>query len=242
MAHDDDGRRPDGGGSPVGGEPFDWEHFVVPDDARELDADVRAYRREMRAQSQGGIRRFVPRNKRGVVGSIALAVVVLSVAFTSLVMIFPRPRDNTVPPDPLAHPATTVGAEGGLVPDLRVERETGRALPLRSLRPAVLMLVPEGCDCTDPARSVLTAAQRHRYLTVLIGTPVPEHPDPTMRGEVVRVSEPGAQLAKSYELGDDPVLLLVRADGVIDQIVNGVPSDDALSSALIKLGEQSRQR
>jgi len=45
VSRDDEDGWPDGDGHPVDGEPFSADDVVIPDDLRELDADVRALRR-----------------------------------------------------------------------------------------------------------------------------------------------------------------------------------------------------
>src|SRR5262249_62354249 len=100
MARDDDFA--DRGNSPVDGWPPDFEHLVIPDDARELDGDARALARERRAAARAARLRAAFRVNRWhrlpLPRPIAVAVLALGSPLVSALVGFP-------PPDPSAPPA-----------------------------------------------------------------------------------------------------------------------------------------
>ncbi|HEX5496983.1 MAG TPA: hypothetical protein VFX70_20665 [Mycobacteriales bacterium] len=240
---DDDGRSPDSGGSPVGGEPFDWQHFTVPDDMRELQADIRAYHREQRAHDRTErLRRLLLWNKFGLAGPVVLATLFLVVGFVSLMVLFPAPERHAATPDPLATPVRAEGQEGGLVPDVAITPEHGRTHSLRSYRPSVVILLPAGCGCAGRVQTVARAAGRHRVLTVLVSSHTPAPVPGLSDTDVVRGSDSTGTLATRFHLADKPVLLLVRADGVINRILVDVPSENALDGELVVIGDREPPR
>jgi hypothetical protein len=234
MGREDDDRRP-GDGGPVDGDPFSLEHLVVPDDARALAADARALQRERRAQGRRRLlgRLFLTRRWRqyGVSGPIAVGVLVLVAAFASLMLLF-QPRRTTTRPVPLATGVRGVGQEGGLLPELSVRRADGQDVAVRDYRPAVVAVLPAACGCDDRLRTFGIAAIRHHLQFLLVGPAPPAAPAELAEGAVVRAAEPSGRLATAYRVQRDPVLLLVRGDGVVNRILTAEPSDAALDGEL----------
>lgn len=243
MTRDDDGRSPDSGGSPVGGEPFDWRHFVVPDDARELQGDIRAYHREQRANARSErLRRLLLWNRFGPAGPVVLTTLFLMIGFIALMVLFPAPERHAATADPLATAVRTEGQEGGLVPDVVITPDHGDARSLRAYRPSVVMLLPERCDCAERIRTVTTAAQRHQVRTVLVASDTPGQISGVSDTDVVRAADPTGALADLFRLGDQPMLLLVRSDGVLNRVLLDVPSDNALDGELVVIGAHEQPR
>ena len=138
-------------------------NIVIPDDARELDRDVLAYRREMRAQRrrQRLMRLLRPFNRSGLGGPtaivplIALCLALALVGGALLSVVTMNPADAPT----VTRPPTSAQADSALRPDHpadgeRADRGAGRE-PVRSLVRSVLALVPADCDCEqqlEPAR------------------------------------------------------------------------------------------
>jgi hypothetical protein len=242
MVREDDDRRPgDGGpgdGGPVDGEPFSLEHLVVPDDARALAADARALQRERRAGARRRLlgRLFLTRRWRqyGVSGPIVVGVLMLVAAFASLMLLF-QPRRTTTRPVPLATGVRGVGQEGGLLPELSVRRADGQEVAVRDYRPAVVAVLPAACGCDARLRTFGLAAIRHHLQYLLIGPAPPTTPAELADGAVIRAGEPTGRLAAAYRVRHDPVLLLVRGDGVVNRILAAQPSTAALDAELAVL-------
>ena len=246
MGRQDDDNPPasDDTPGPPGGEPLSLRGLRIPDDARELDADVRALRRERRASARRDRlhRLLVPRGWRryGVSGPVAVVIIALIAGLASMIVLF-EPRRSVVRTVPLATNALRpVGAEGGLLPDVVVYRMDGGTSRLRDLRPAVVALLPTSCGCENRLQQVGLAALRYRLPYVLIGRNLPAQPADLDERTTFRASEPTGVLARSYRLAEGPdehppVLLLVRADGVVNRIVTDLPSVNALDGELAVL-------
>jgi hypothetical protein len=238
MGRDDDDRRRDGDGGPVDDDPFSVDDIVVPDDARELAGDLRALHRERRAGARRARfgRLLVTRRwqRSGLSGAIVAAVLVLVTGFASLMLLF-QPRRPATRPLPLATGVRGTGQEGGLVPDVSLRRSDGVTVVVRDYRPAVLALVPRSCGCDSRLRVFGTAALRHHLAFVLVGSEVPGTPADLAEQSVIRASEPTGQLAQAYRLGKQPVLLLVRGDGVVNRVLSTEPSTSALDGELAVL-------
>jgi hypothetical protein len=238
MGRDDDDRRRDGEGGPVDDDPFSLDDIVVPDDARELTADLRALQRERRAgarQVRFGRLFFTRRWQRsGLSGPIVVAVLVLVTGFASLMLLF-QPRRLVARPVPLATGVRDTGQEGGLVPDLPVHRSDGETVPIRAYRPAVLAVVPRSCGCDSLLQVFGIAALRHHLAFVLVGSDLPGIPADLAERSVIRAREPTGQLVHAYRVGKQPVLLLVRGDGVVNRVLSTEPSSSALDGELAVL-------
>jgi hypothetical protein len=132
----------------------------IPDDARELDRDVQAYHRELRAlRRQRLLRRLGgPIARDGMVLPLLASCLALTLlAGTLLTMFTTRRADAPVtqsqtPTSPQSA-SPGVGAIDGPLPSGSVLAD-GKAVPLSSVRPAVLALVPAGCHCAAAAREV----------------------------------------------------------------------------------------
>jgi hypothetical protein len=139
--------RDDGGLPPV--------NIVIPDDARELDRDVLAYRREMRAQRrrQRFLRLLRPfyRSRFGgptaIVPLIALCLALALVGGALLSVVTMNPADPTASATPTSGQADQPSGPSAL-PAGSV-RVAGQDEPVRSLVSSVLALVPAGCDCSE---------------------------------------------------------------------------------------------
>lgn len=118
-------------------------NIVIPDDARDLDRDVLAYHRELRAQRRRRriLRLFGPFSRREYGGHAAIlpliatcvALSMLAGAMLSVITIGPASAPTTSEMTDL--PAASVWLNG------RTE------VAVRSLQRSVLALVPANCDC-----------------------------------------------------------------------------------------------
>jgi hypothetical protein len=238
MGRDDDDRRRDGEGGPVDDDPFSLDDIVVPDDARALQGDVRALRRERRASARRVrlARLLLTRRwqRYGVSGPIVVVVLVLVAAFASLMVLF-QPRRPASRPVPLAIGVRGAGQEGGLLPDVQLTRADGTTVAARELRPAVFAVVPSVCGCEGVLHRYGTAIQRHHLAFLHVGTTMPALPPDLGDRWVVRASDGTGALLRAYHVSTAPVLLLVRADGVVNRVLLNEPTPNALNSELAVL-------
>jgi hypothetical protein len=142
-------------------------NIVIPDDARELDRDVLAYRRELRAQRrrQRLVRLFRPFARQELGGHAAIlplvatcvALSMLAGAMLSVVTISPASAPTLSRPPvasagPSAEPADLTSLPSGTV------QLDGRAVPVRSLVSSALALVSADCGCGPALRRLASQA------------------------------------------------------------------------------------
>jgi hypothetical protein len=115
-----------GGGSGWDEPPLDIQ---VPDDARELDRDVLAYHRELRAQRRRNrLRRLTgPFAGQGTV--MPLLASILAVCLVAGAMLSVATFSPTAPADHTTRPSATVGAVSPSPPRSHATTTTGRARP-----------------------------------------------------------------------------------------------------------------
>jgi hypothetical protein len=146
----------------------------IPDDARELDRDVQAYHRELRAlRRQRLLRRLGgPIARDGMVLPLLASCLALTLlAGTLLTMFTTRRADAPVTqsqtPNTPQSASPRVGAIDGPLPSGSVLAD-GKAVPLSSVRTAVLTLVPDGCHCSAAAEQVSRQAIAVKVAVYLI--------------------------------------------------------------------------
>jgi hypothetical protein len=110
----------------------------IPDDARELDRDVQAYHRELRAQRwRGRTRRLAgPLTRDGMVLPLLAGCLALTLLAGTLLTVFSGAQLT----------ARVPGRPDHQLPDATVLVD-GKQAPLRQLHGLVLALVPAGCTC-----------------------------------------------------------------------------------------------
>jgi hypothetical protein len=188
-------------------------NIVVPDDARELDRDVLAYRREMRAQRrrQRLMRLLRPFNRSGIGGPVAivplialcLALALVGGALLSVVTTNPADPPYAQPTGPALLPAGSV-----LI--------AGKTVSVRSLTSSVLVLVSPGCECglqLDRLAVQAVAAQVPLYFVGTGVTSLELKTDTTQYGDgrAVAADEVNGVLGNTYgRVG--LVVLLVSSD------------------------------
>lgn len=166
----------------------------IPDDARELDRDVQAYIRELRAERRRQRRRRLHAGltRDGVILPLLACCLVLALITGTLLTVFTATSDQLVTPpgsgtntqkssppaattSPPASPSASASAVGpGLtsttvrLPDARVMVD-GQPILLRGLIGTLLVLIPPRCRCTA-AISRLASIGAHNGSTLLVGT------------------------------------------------------------------------
>jgi hypothetical protein len=226
MARDDDFA--DRGTSPVGGWPPDFDRLVIPDDARELEHEARALARERRAAKRSARLRgmFLLRGRRTAYLPVATALVVLLGAVISILALF-RPVGQ---PSPKARPLANqgvrgVGQEGGLLPEATLGRQRGTTSQVRNLRPALVVLEPSNCACSDLLHTVVRAGARHHVYAVAISPALPVLPADLANGPLIPAADESHRIFNAYHVTTRPLVLLVRDNGVVDRILVDPPPD-----------------
>jgi hypothetical protein len=125
----------------------------IPDDARDLDRDVQAYRRELRARRRtdrrGRWHRWL--SKDGVALPLLACALVLALITGTLLTVFTA-TSNNLTGGSATGPGTSDGPVPTMVRDQPVPDATlrvdGSALPVQELRSGILVLVPPACACS----------------------------------------------------------------------------------------------
>jgi hypothetical protein len=156
-------------------------NIVIPDDARELDRDVLAYRREMRALRRRQRRRRLLRPFNGpgagpaaIVPLIALclAIALVGGALLSVLTISPAEQDTALTPS--ASPrATSAPTDLTTLPAGSVRLDGKTSEPVRSLVSSAIVLVPNDCGCGQSLMRLAGQAHAAGADVYFVGTGVP---------------------------------------------------------------------
>jgi hypothetical protein len=156
-------------------------NIVIPDDARELDRDVLAYRREMRALRRRQRRRRLLRPFNGPGGgpaaivpliALCLAIALVGGALLSVLTIGPTEQDATLTPSATPH-ATGAATPLSTLPagTLRLDGTTSE--PVRSLVSSAIVLVPDDCGCGPSLTRLAGQAYAAGARVYFVGSGVP---------------------------------------------------------------------
>lgn len=234
----------DAGRDDYGLPPVDVE---VPDDARELDRDVLAYRRELRWLRRRVLARKVlgPLTRDGMVLPLLAGCLALTLLAATLLTVF------TVGQGPvggsLTHSGTVrsgaasagtggsgagvsmapvPGKAGGPLPDAMVEVD-GQPEHLTDLTGpglyvVVLALIPPGCNCLRDLRELTKQASgggAQPYLVGIRGEVVSQLSDQTGLGQAHAVEDSGNMLPPFYRNQTLLTAVLVDRDGSVARVV-----------------------
>ncbi len=208
----------------------DLLHVVVPDDLRELAAEVTAYRRELeiarRQQRRQQLRyRFTPGWARGGLPSPVFTAILLVIATTGLLLSVFAPvtqqSARQLPISSLAHTNKPDGTKGGLLPDVQLVDGSDQ-IRTRAVRPAVFVLVPTGCQCASLIYQIVGQVNEvsPSPYTVLVSQDdsAAALADDKNAGHSLPLGVrdvDGALAQKVHASTIAPTLLLVRRDGVL---------------------------
>ncbi|TDC45921.1 hypothetical protein E1281_29165 [Actinomadura sp. KC345] len=239
--------RPDGGDP----EPDDYGlprvDVVVPDDARELERDMLAYRREeRRRRRRERVRRVTrPLTRFGVAIPIIAGALLVALLSGALMTAFgpkptPRPTGAQLAPRPSAPP----GEVGGLLPDAGVDLVAGESTPtpLQDLRPGVIGIVPPGYKCESVVAEIAGRTQDNVMNFWLVADPRPAGDEKKTSlkelkacagtahyGAPLILDDGEGVLAKAYAAapgsagaaGTGLTAVFVQPDGVVSEVVQG---------------------
>jgi hypothetical protein len=232
-------------------------NIVIPDDARELDRDVLAYHRELRAKRrrQRITRLFGPLRRRGPGGHAAIlpliatcvALSMLAGAMLSVMTISPASAPTVSSPTrpaaggPSSRPSAQSGHSEGVtkLPSGTV-RVDNRVVPVRSLASSALALIPAGCDCGPALRRLASqaAAAGVGLYFVASGAQMPQLAGLTAQyggGTATAVYDTGNLLSATYHPAGLTVLLVYSDATAL--VVTDLPADFQLTSALSRLSQ-----
>jgi hypothetical protein len=240
------GQPPDEGGKPRDGLPDfppEWGAVVIPDDAAELDAEAEAIRRELgRARRAARIRRMLrrPAHQRPAVES-GLGVpltIMLAAVLTTLVSLFVVTWNHQPRPVPL----TSNPPAGAGIPlaDLLLADPTGQPVRLRSMLPAIIILVDQ-CTCIDLiAQAAAMAPPGVTVVAVGVRPPALADAPDNVRSLGDRDGIIRSRYAASVPVATDrPIVLIADRGGTVVRTVPAAGSVDEIMDVLADLPEGS---
>ena len=212
---------------------------VVPDDIRELDHEVAAYHREQRrAARRTRIHRLLLTRrwaKYGLSGPIVVIVLVLVAFVGSLMALFPPAPPKPAPKAPLAVSAVEPGKVGGLLPDLRLQIGD-HVVGSRSLRPALVYVVPANCSCAAVLKSLAQQTAQYSLQLILVVHDLSNREIRQLREQSVGHGRVAVDELGSFETTyGSEALAFVRSDGVVTQLVHQPKADGRYELPLSQL-------
>jgi hypothetical protein len=226
MADDDD--RPRDAGSAA--DPA-WSTAAAPDDISSLALDIAAYHRELRvARRRAVLRRVFARP-----GVTALAMTAAGLALAAVVALLLNLMDPEVMhkgPVALpiaAHPSAAAGQTHGLIPDVALQSPSGDSVPSRTLRPAVLALLPLHCDCAPLLNSLADGAATATLPLVVVAPTVADAEATALSGQLTKGNpevfyDSAGTLARDFGATGLTLVILDR-DGTIFSVQKSVSSE-----------------
>jgi hypothetical protein len=223
----------------------------IPDDARELDRDVEAWRREVRWQRRKRrVERWTgPGAGHGQLPGGAVVVVVLVVGLIGAMLVVFTPKDARRPVAPvplaLAAPEVAPGSVGGLLPDTDLTTSEGVVLHARDLRPTVLALVPANCDCVAALKTLVNEADAAGMLPVeMIATASQSHQLEALSAQVGANLVVGLRDIQSSLIDalaprglSSLTVVPVHSDGVIAAVVPGFTTSTSVEHEIEHLAQ-----
>jgi hypothetical protein len=207
--------------------PPEWGEVVIPDDPAELAEEAEQVRRELARQAPA--RGWLHRAGAGE-PSLGIPLLIMATAvLITLISLFAMAWQGSRPRPPATSAAATV------LPALSLDTAAGPAVPLRTLTPAVIMLVEE-CACDDLVAATVEAAPDGVTVVAVHDSAPPLAADQAPEN-LRRVLDPSADLRAALDLGPPgPVasVLLVDRTG---RIVTTVPAARTLATYRSALGD-----
>jgi hypothetical protein len=191
-------------------------NIVIPDDARELDRDVLAYRREQRAQRRRDRLMLLawPFRKLGLRGHAAvLPLIATCVAVSMLAGVML----SVVTISPAVAPTVSPSAAARLSPVPAGTIHVGsRTMPVRALVSSVLALIPANCSCGTSLRRLAGQASAESVPVYFVGEGAASTQIPSLLaaygdGSAVAAYDTTGILDRQYR-PDGLTLLMVYAD------------------------------
>jgi hypothetical protein len=217
---------------------------VVPDDARELDRDVIAYRRELRQQRRRERWQRIgrPFTRYGIAAPfIASAVLIALISGVLMTVISPRPGPRAIQVPPTGPQRSRPGDVGGGLPAGNVIYRH-KPVPVTELInvAGVVLVVPRECGCDAVVRNIIRQAGTQRLQVWLIADDRSGKDDDADVARLAASAPPGSAL-----LADDPdrvlsstyratglTAVLVRTDRIVRKILKNLQTGRDITADL----------
>jgi hypothetical protein len=216
---------------------------VVPDDARELDRDLIAYRREMRQERRRARwqRLGRPFTRYGIATPfIASAVLVALISGVLMTVVSPRPNPRSVRMSPGGPTSTRPGTAGGALPPGHLV-VGNRRVPVSGVInvAGVVLLLPRDCRCDTAVADVVRQAGAAQLQVWMVADgrtgkdadDVRRLADATSHGLAAVADDPDRVLSSAFR-ANGLTALLVRTDRVVRSVVRALPPHRDLTADL----------
>jgi hypothetical protein len=252
---------PDGRHDDLDADELEGLALLVPDDPRSLDPDRAAYLEELRARRgdaaagtglhgwlHGRLHQLTGRHQGRFARTAPVIVLVLAavaVVGSSLTIFSPSNGSAGVVTAPLAtNPPGSVGSVGGLLPDANLT-VNGFQAPLRSARPALIVLVPASCSgCGDVLRSLLAQGREYGLTLVLAGAAAQSSElaqlDSAQLGDSGLVAIDTADVLATAYQPSGVTAVLVHMDGVVGAVIRDIGSTQSTARLEPALSQLAR--
>ena len=215
----------------------------VPDDARELLAESdpsAAAEPPTTPATRTWAERRAARRRRLTVTAGVVAISMLVVAISGAVGAWiVGPQASAPPAAPLASALPAPGQVGGLLPDA-VLQDGETAVAARSIRPAVIVLVPPDCDeCAELLTALAPQVGSFGYTLVAVGAAGQDEQLAALSETVgttrlATMTDPRDALRTTYGM-TGATIVLVRDDGVAVDVVRDPTPDTRIEAALVDM-------
>lgn len=195
----------------------------IPDDARELDRDVQAYHRELRAlrRRRRLERLWSPLTRHGLVmPAIALSLALTLLAGTLLTMFTAGQAAWVAGGLRRSGASTGTGRAGEPLPNANVLLN-GVGTPLNSLTASVLAVVPPRCGCQAALRQLTARAAAVQANIILVGAGGAQVAGLTRQPglRAARAAEDTGDTLRTYYHLHGLTAILVRPDGLVAAVI-----------------------
>jgi hypothetical protein len=221
-----------------------WAEVRAPDDISELARDIQTYHRELRASRRRAWFDRVASHPATRKLALTMAVLALAAIVASLLTVM-RPHSGTKGSSarPLSQTSIPVGRQGGLVPSVTLRATDATTVNSRSLRPAVLALLPGHCGCTPLLTHLARDASSHAarlYAIAPLGHDAEAASLPGQLPSDTVFYDANGDLARDFG-AQGLTLVTVDRDGTIFKVQPAVTSEpgaglDALLSKMLASG------
>jgi hypothetical protein len=246
------GPSPDGRHDDLAPEELDGLTLQVPDDPRALENDPATWDDIPVAGPTTGPtagptaaptwadRRAARRRRLSLTAGIVAAsmvVVALSGAVGAWIV---GPQASAPAAVPLATVSPDAGQVGGLLPADAVLQNGSASIAARSLRPAVIAVIPAECDeCAELLSTLAPQVGSFGFPLIAVGAPAQTDQLAALTDDVggtrlTSLTDPQGALRTAFG-GTGVTLLLVRDDGVVVQVVRDPTPDTRIEAALVEM-------